>query len=220
MAAGTIAVLTGDVVRSSELDPAALRATIRGIENAVASFQAVYPDSVIGRADVYRGDSWQIAMREPRLSLRFALYLRALTRAGGETDTRVSVATGSGDDLLEEHVSQSTGETFTRSGRGLDAIGARRLALDLSGCGADVASLASVLAILLDGLASGWSAKQAASVCKVIENPGQPDAEIVGAGGSDSARRNFTKLKSRARMDEVLEVLEAFERLGIWGKHA
>lgn len=209
-----LAVLTGDIVRSSTLDAAEFRRLTSGIEGSVGAFERVYPGSMIGAADIYRGDSWQIAMAKPRLGLRFAMYLRAVVKSRSKTDTRVSIAIGSGDRLNTAKISQSTGETFTRSGRELDSIGSRRLVLSMEGN--DLALLSGTVAMLLDRIASGWSTKQAEAMCRVLENPGKSDADIAGAGASDSDRRNFSKLKMRANADAILDALSAFEALSIW----
>lgn len=215
--ASVLAVLTGDIVRSTSLAPAALTALINSIHDAVATFHALYPGSVYGEADIYRGDSWQIAMTRPELSLRLALYLRALvisSQAG--LDTRISIGTGAGNTIALDRVSRSTGDAFLRSGRALDSIGDRRVVVVMPDAPSDTQALVQCVAALVDRLVSGLTLKQAHAMRRVLENPGKPDADIANARLSDSERRNFTKLKNRAQADLVDNVLATFEGLSLW----
>ncbi|MFZ2099925.1 MAG: hypothetical protein WAU86_05125 [Oricola sp.] len=213
---GLLAVLTGDIVGSSSLAPAKLSAVIAAIESGATKFESVYRGSIAGKADAYRGDSWQIAMTAPHLSLRLALYLRATILGGGIADTRISIGIGAGNTLKQERISLSTGDAFLRSGRGLDTIGAGRFSLAMPDAPADTDTLARCVVSLLDQLAAGWSVKQADAARRVLERPGKPDADVADARLSDSERRNFTKLRNRAHVDRVLDALTAFESLSFW----
>lgn len=215
-----LAVLTGDIVRSTALSRAELDAVMADIGNSAVIFETLYPGSIIGRPDAYRGDSWQIAMAVPRLSLRLAMYLRAGVIGGGLADTRISIGMGSGNALVRERVSQSTGAAFLSSGRGLDGIGGRHMALAMPDAPSDTGALAGSVALLLDYVAACWTPKQAGAARRVLENPGKPDADIAGARMSDSERRNFTKLRNRANVDRILDVLSAFEGLAFWAGSA
>lgn len=211
-----LAVLTGDIVRSSALTADELGAVMTAVRTGTETFGALYPGSVIGEADIFRGDSWQVAMASPGLSLRLAVYLRAGVVAGGLTDTRVSIGIGSENAVSADRISQSTGKAFLSSGRGLDDIGGRQMTLAMPDAQSDTQALAAGLVLLLDHLVTSWTVKQAGAVRDMLENPGKPDADIANARLSDSDRRNFAKLRNRAHASLLLDVLDAFEGLTCW----
>lgn len=215
-----LAVLTGDLVASSRLEAGQLNKVTAAIADAVAAFGRLHPGSIIGAPDFYRGDSWQVALAMPRLSLRLAVLLRAAVISRGKTDTRVAIGIGGGNTVSKTRISQSVGNAFLRSGRALDDIGSRRLALGMPDAPPDTGRLVSSVVTLLDHVIAGWTAKQAEAVRLVLENPGKADIDLVGANASDSGRRNFTKLRNRANTELVMETLVVFEDLELWGEVA
>jgi hypothetical protein len=117
------AVLTGDVVGSSKLAAEDLTRVMQGLRDGAKRFQQVFPKSVYGTLDVFRGDGWQLLMTDCKRSLRGALFLRAAVKSNQQLglDTRIAIAWGAvdQDSLKPARISQSTGEAFTRSGRAL-----------------------------------------------------------------------------------------------------
>ena len=118
---GCVAVLTGDIIDSSGLEgnteqpvSALLDRTGNGVKK---SFQA----QIHGKIDVFRGDSWQMVVKETAIAVRVGIYLRALLRADYGIDSRVSIGFGGVDFLPLENVSTGIGEAFTLSGQGLEA---------------------------------------------------------------------------------------------------
>ncbi|MEN8254090.1 MAG: hypothetical protein ABFR33_01340 [Verrucomicrobiota bacterium] len=116
------AVLTGDVVGSSGLSPEDHRKVVHIVKSAAD----VFPDAVVGSVDVYSGDSWQMLLSDCSMSLRIALYLRASLKRekAFSVDSRVSIAWGEADmkQVNMERISESTGDLFTVSGRGLKTL--------------------------------------------------------------------------------------------------
>lgn len=211
-----LAVLTGDIVASAKLDPDNLHRLLDEICQAVVLFQIPYPGSIIGPADVFRGDSWQIAMAAPKLALRFAVYVRATAIASGLADTRIFLGFGTASSINKQATSLSTGEAFEISGRGVDGLKSERLGISFGNEATNAAPFGKAAVALLDALIRDWSQKQANAVRQVLEKPGLSDAAIVGDPASDSERRNFTKLRNRAHCDAILVALEAWETLPRW----
>ncbi|MDF1610434.1 hypothetical protein PZ897_19815 [Hoeflea sp. YIM 152468] len=213
-----LAVLTGDIVGSAKLDPGHLRTLLDEICQAAVRFQIPYPGSIIGSADVFRGDSWQIAVAAPQLALRFAVYVRATAIASGLADTRIFLGFGTSSSIHERTTSLSTGEAFEISGRGVDGLRSERLGISFGNKATTAAAFGKAAAALLDALIRDWTPKQAGAVRQVLEKPGLSDAAIVGDPASDSERRNFTKLRNRAHCDAILVALEEWEALPRWAK--
>ena len=203
-----IAVLTGDVVRSSRLDHDRLRRLLRRVEAGLAAFAGVHPVRPCGGVDVFRGDSWQLAVEDARYALRLAVYLRAIAIQSAVADMRIAIGIGGYDELVPVEISRSTGEAFTLSGQALDGLGKRRLAL----AAADPASgLLDAVTVLVDALIGTWSSKQAGAVRLMIEHPGLSDEQIVKATRTAGDRRNFAKLRARAHGDSLMDALDICE---------
>ena len=65
-AAGVYAVLTGDLVSSRQLPAERLERTRRLIAEGAARFRRRRPRALSGAPEVFRGDAWQLLLREPR----------------------------------------------------------------------------------------------------------------------------------------------------------
>ncbi len=115
------AVLTGDLVRSSELDPIMLHRRLEFLANGYRDLEKSCPDLSFPRPmDTFRGDSWQLLVSPPSMAFRSTLYLRAKL-AEVKSDTRVGIGIGT---LPENHLdySPAQGEAYTLSGHALDRL--------------------------------------------------------------------------------------------------
>jgi len=162
-----VCVLTGDVVKSTGLDAAVRRRLFDVMKEASSELQGLLGEAVPLGVDIYRGDSWQVLVRSPRLGLRAALFFRSYLRAFVEpksrspVDTRVALAIGGVDFIPAARVGEGEGEAFRRSGRMLEGAGSRRLVIDVE---SGVARLWDLAFRLIDELAIGWTALQARAV--------------------------------------------------------
>lgn len=118
-------VITGDIVGSSALRADDRPRLLDLMKSAGHEVQGHFGDSIPYPVDIFSGDSWQILVRKPALTLRAALLYRALIRADetiDRLDTRFMVAVGPIDSLAMERVSEGNGWAFRASGRGLSAL--------------------------------------------------------------------------------------------------
>uniref|UniRef100_B0SXT0 Uncharacterized protein n=1 Tax=Caulobacter sp. (strain K31) TaxID=366602 RepID=B0SXT0_CAUSK len=123
---GAVAVLTGDIVRSQRLGSGGMALVHATFHEAVASLNRRWPGLVMGEAQFFRGDAWQLALSRPEMFLRVALFIRArLLSVGASMDTRIAVGLGGVEIFDDEAVSRSVGEAFTLSGHSLDEMGSR-----------------------------------------------------------------------------------------------
>ncbi len=171
------AVLTGDLVKSVKLDPVNLKIILQRLQEGQDKFSSVYANSMVGRVAIFSGDSWQVLMKHKHLSLRAALYFRAMVIAakGLDADTRIAVAWGRIDEetLNPENISEATGEAFTLSGRALAEMGrSKNLAMEISkNLSQSLHGGLTVLPpamILLDEISSRWTEKQAEAMTHAL----------------------------------------------------
>lgn len=167
------AVLTGDVTHSTGL-PKGMRANLPGVlRNISTSALANFAGSIHHPVDVFRGDSWQLLVDDPSLSLRIALFVRANLRASFEdarVDTRIAIGVGTVDFVPENGVSGGDGEAFRLSGQALDEMGRGfRMAFVLSErLPHALSTTLDAIIKLIDVQASAWTQRQAFAISKAL----------------------------------------------------
>jgi hypothetical protein len=206
------AVLTGDIVSSRQLPPERLERTRRLIAEGAARFRRRQPRALSGVPEVFRGDAWQLLLREPRWALRAALYMRALLLAGDEVRTRVSIGIGTVEAVNRSRVSLSTGEAFLLSGHALDSITGY---FDLTGAlperAAPLAAWFPAMLHLCSGLIRPWTRRQAeiVSVALLAENP--THESIAGTLRPKVSKQSVSESLAAARWRPLLEGMRVFE---------
>jgi len=125
------AVLTGDLVKSSLLTSVKSKGAMERLKKIAADFADQHPNSVVGRMDTFRHDSWQLLLEQPALAFRTAVFLRSALKlqsdASTKYDTRISIGIGKVELISKRRISDSRGPAFTFSGKGLDAMDGRCL---------------------------------------------------------------------------------------------
>ncbi|WP_084395641.1 hypothetical protein [Henriciella aquimarina] len=206
------AVLTGDLVASSDMTAARLEQVRNTLKTAAEIFSNSFPRPVEIRLDMYRGDAWQVLLNDSGLALRLSLYLRARLRAGLEADTRVSIGLGLCDTIDPAKVSLSTGEAFTLSGRALDhmtgyfdmtaAVPERAGAL----CQWLPASLH-----LVSEIVRAWTRRQAEIASEALLRPEATHEDIAQLLDPPVSKQSVTASLSGAGWRALQEPLKAFE---------
>lgn len=161
----THAALTGDLVDSTGMHADRLEAVRSGLLDAVGEVGRWEPGLLRSKPEFYRGDAWQLLLAKPGRALRVAVFLRAALRFRHEADTRIAIGIGGVDRISTRRISLSSGETFERSGRALDAMTSlTRLAIDV-GSSDPLSPLLPAIADLCDALVRQWTTRQAELVC-------------------------------------------------------
>lgn len=112
------AVLTGDIVNSTGLEPSLEKKLVKQLQGILANH----------KHEFFRGDSFQSYINEPCMALRLALLCR--TAAIGLqpdqwpplSDVRISIGLGHVDSPVST-LATAKGEAFLLSGRALDSMG-------------------------------------------------------------------------------------------------
>ena len=149
------AVITGDLVGSRKVERrdellSELKSALNMMER---NFSA--------RHEIYRGDSFQVLVPDPRDAMRATILLRAHLRtisgsSNPSWDARVSVGVGK-IDRQREPLGESSGEAFELSGLGLEALSesAGRLVISTPSEAANRAL--ALLTRFADDIISNWS---------------------------------------------------------------
>ncbi len=149
-----IAVLTGDIVASTELPGDQQEALMCSLSDDAGRMADWHGASL--RFSRQRGDGWQVLLARPALALRSALYLQSGLRSFGKgLATRISIAVGDGDAGPGTDLNSANGPAFVASGRGLDAMQAPGLIQHTAGGSIGAATC------LADHIAQDWTPAQA-----------------------------------------------------------
>ncbi|MBL9051546.1 MAG: hypothetical protein JNK19_15655 [Tabrizicola sp.] len=127
----TVAILTGDLIRSTEASPEAVDSAMGVIRDCAAR---IGPRTDFTR---FRGDGWQLRLENPGDHLWACLLILARLRAQeGIPGCRIAVGIGAENPTDTRDLSTALGPAFTASGRALDQMKPDRL-LALDGAGID-----------------------------------------------------------------------------------
>lgn len=164
-----VAILTGDLIRSTAASPAAVEATMTIIRDCA---KQLGPRTDFTR---FRGDGWQVRLLQPGDCLRACLLILARLRADTVAlGCRIAVGIGEEYPTDARDLSTAMGPAFTASGRALDRMKPDRiLALgDLP----DPDPFRQLAFTVAGELASRWSHSQAEAMALKLD-PDRPADE-------------------------------------------
>ncbi len=114
-----IAVLTGDIVNSTQMSNAQYQATLTELKQLIDDIQ----NTGYAAGEVYRGDAFQIQFSDPVVALKESLLLKIALQSSAVSDKPIhctlSLAYGNADKIATRP-SESSGPVFVASGHGLD----------------------------------------------------------------------------------------------------
>lgn len=159
----TLAVLTGDIVRSSMLSQEQLSFVMNELNRATLKI-ATWSNGCEANFARRGGDAWQVTLNKKQYSFRAALFVQACIRRMDDWATRIAIAEGAGafPDPQRPDPNSGFGEAFTESGRLLNSLPKHRL-MNHSESGSKAAAV-----ILADHISQGWTQAQARALFEVI----------------------------------------------------
>lgn len=193
------AILTGDLIGSSDAGAAAVEQTIDLLRHASGQIGAWNREDPLFTR--FRGDGWQMRLSDSSLGLHAAIYIAARLRAHpAALASRIAVGIGTVDDWGTGDLSDARGEALEAAGRGLDAMGRLRW---LTLHGPDLTALHHIVVDLMAERATRWTVPQAEALAHYI-HPDNPTLDTVGAKLGISAQAAGYRLQGRAawRCDE------------------
>lgn len=204
----TIAVINGDLVKSTSLPEPRLDLAFRTLEAAaedIAGWQAPEAPTAFSRN---RGDGWQVFIADPGLALRAALYLRAALRAQGrDLATRMAVGIADGGPPETRDLNTANGPAYVAAGHALDTMKA-----PVEMCVASPDAALRAVFRLSDHLSRGWTPKQAAALMPVLAPKGATHQAI--AARQHVTRQAVGQALRSAGYDAINDALRMIEQPG------
>ena len=161
----TAAVLTGDLIASTQAGPEAVDGAMAVLEG-IARHEAQISGLDI-RFDRFRGDGWQMYCSEAARVFRLTVLVLANLHSRPKlAQTRLAVAVGEVATLPQTGLASANGEVFTASGHTLDGMTTQRLLFD---SGEHGWPWKTPLFSYLDWQSFRWSPEQAEAVALAFQ---------------------------------------------------
>lgn len=206
------AVLTGDIISSTELNTGQMetvRSTVVGAVNEIARPRS---RAKIYKPEFSRGDEWQLLLDTPGHALRLALYVTANLYAKTEVRTRVAIGLGYAEKLNSKGLSLSNGEAFTLSGHALENMNRYfDLTIALPASSGLLANWIPSSLHLCSSIVRSWTRRQAEIVALAIKMDGATHKEIAKALEPARKQQSVTSVLQSANWRGLRELLEQFE---------
>ncbi|WP_421703885.1 MarR family transcriptional regulator [Aliiroseovarius sp.] len=202
-----IAVLTGDIIGSTQMAPADLERAFDAL-SASAETQAAWHGEDL-HFTRQRGDGWQVRLAKPELTLRSALAFRAALRCEGkEFSTFIAVAEGLAEPAKLQHdLNDATDSVFVESGRLLDWLKPFSKPVEFAHQELGATSAAFTLA---DHISQSWTPAQAAAILPLLKPDGRKTYTEI-ADDLGKSRQAVTKALDGAGFHAIWIALENIE---------
>lgn len=164
-------VITGDVVNSTGLGKAAFKKLIKTFETILTPYTQEF----------YRGDSFQIYVKEPAEALRIVLRMRIeamiiVPGAAQASDVRASIGIGNVKPPVKV-LRTASDEAFVLSGRAFDSLKVpERLRIVVPDAFPVVNTALQIVSEFIDYILQKLTVKQAAVVLELLQGRTQKDA--------------------------------------------
>lgn len=202
-----IAVLSGDLVNSTQLSSTLYQQAIQLLEQQCLAWQQQFPLHY----QLFRGDAFQLVLEDPHQVMRCAMQIRLALQAKAPLTEQVGVtlSVGLGDyQLMGDSPATSQGEAFELSGRGLDK--ATSGSLQLHTRHPHLQQTLVLNTAFVDHLLSGLTASQA-QVLLCYMQMDFAEHHLI-AERLNSSRQNVSQHLQRAAAPLIKRYLEFFEQ--------
>ena len=205
------AVLTGDIVGSTKnLSLTQLEKVRERLRKCSQQLNSFNKNIVYGNVDFFRGDGWQMVIKQPEQALRSALFIQAGLLAFENSHTRIAIGIGITEKIKPKNISQSTGTAFTLSGHALDQMKRKEhLSIALPDSFKEKTVWLKTLIRLCDAIVGHWKTKQAWSVFGALQGLNQ--TEIAEQHEPPISQQATAKSLAGSDWGAIETALECFE---------
>ncbi len=198
------AVLTADIVNSTQLSPDKETALLNALRSTLSSYSYEF----------YRGDSFQVLIKEASVALDVALQCRTnailLSQESPalQYDVRISVGLGAVEEPIA-NLSTAKGEAFILSGRAFDSLPRNGGAIFIT-TNQPMANLAlSCLGDYLNSIFRQMTAKQAEVITSLLK--GQNQQQV--ADKLNRSKSTISQHVSAGRWDEIEKIQQYYKSI-------
>jgi len=169
--------------------------------------------SILGKEpkdwEIYRGDSFQLEIREPEKSLSAALLIKSSIKQFRQLDVRIAIGIGE-KTYNAAKITESNGSAFVNSGECYEKLKMKTMAINTPW--QDVNEHLNMLIDLVTLTMDNWATVTASVVKTALLHPGQTQKELAKLMKKKSQSTISDSLK-RAGFDEILKMEQFYENL-------
>lgn len=191
-----ISVITGDIIRSSkQVNP---NVWLSSLKDALGMLE---PKA--NKWEIYRGDSFQIEISNPKKSFINAVYLKACVKMTKGLDVRLAIGIGE-KTYLGNNVSESNGEAFVFSGETLETLKKEKQNLRIKTTNTEIDEALNLYFKLALTFMDTWTVNSAEIIKLSIEHPDALQHELATIIGTKQDA--ISKRQKRAGLEHILEL--------------
>ena len=204
MAMAIQAVLTSDIVHSTKLLPRQEQQLVRRLRLVLSSC----------KFEFYRGDSFQVYLKDARPALETALLCRtaaigmARNTENFTPDVRIGIGIGKAKEP-EGTLGTARGEAFVLSGRAFDKIAKSSTKLIISTANELADEGLQVLASYINAIFNGMTGKQAEVIFELLKGNSQQAVALKLKKSKSTISQHVTA----ARWDEIKTLLRQYKNI-------
>ncbi|MBU3821705.1 transcriptional regulator [Flavobacteriaceae bacterium XHP0103] len=198
----TTSVITGDIIKSrNQTNPDVWIDVLKKALSNLSSDQDYW--------DVYRGDSFQIEVKDWLNSFENAVYIKACIKTIKDLDVRIAI--GIGDKSYEgKNVTESNGEAFVFSGETLETLKKEKQNLRIKTKNTELNEELNLYFKLALTFMDNWTPNSAEIVKLNFENPTALQSEL---GRLIGINQNAVSMRQkRAHLEEILELNNMYKQ--------
>ena len=187
-------VITGDIIGSRQQKS---KHWVEDLKKILSTF-----GEMPGQWEIYRGDEFQVEIKNPEEALLAAILIKAHLRAI-KSDARMSI--GFGDKTHNaEKISESNGTAFIHSGELFETLKKQKVTLAMRTGDLEFDEKMNLMLRLALTFMDNWLAQSAEFVAVAIENPGLSQEELGQKLGINQAA--VSRRQKRAQFELVMNL--------------
>ncbi len=197
-----LAVITGDIVDSRKQPDSSWSELLERLLDANA-----YKSS---HFDIYRGDSFQLAILEPENALKVALKIKSALKQSKSLDARMAIGIDKSP-VPSTKVTATNGEAYTRSGNAFDTFMDSKHRLTVSTPWPEVNAELNLELLLASQIMDQWTPASATLMTAYLYNPKISQQNLADRLGIKQS--SVSERKSRAQVDLILLLESRYSHL-------
>ena len=185
-----IAVITGDIINSSDKEP---KIWLKVLKQVLGKHGETPKDWV-----VYRGDSFQLSIN-PKDALLVALKIKSAIKQIEDLDVRLGIGLGE-IDFESSKITESNGSAFVRSGESFEDL--KKQNIMFKSADLDLNEAINTMLGLSLYISNKWSITVSEIIKLAIENPNLKQKELADQLGKSQS--NISEALKRGGFDEIM----------------
>ncbi len=153
--------------------------------------------------EIYRGDSFQIEVKDIQNSFEAAMYLKACIKMIKGLDVRIAIGIGE-KSFAGESITESNGEAFQFSGETLETLKKEKVNLKIKTTNSKLDQELNLYFKLALITMDNWTPNSAEIVKLSLEQPDALQQEL--ARQIDISQNTVSDRQTRAKLDEILQL--------------